>query len=138
MTAAIAVVGIAHGAAPAGASWLDQSSATHTLASDALAAPTAPSATHGPCNAVTGPTIRLSWTTTSSTWADGYEVGQSLVAGGPYTTTYTVAGQGTTTVTTPSLAFATTYYFVVKSTKQQWRSAPTAEVSFTTRALLCL
>lgn len=111
--------------------------ATTTLGAGVLAPPTNPAATHGPCTPLNA-SITVSWTPTTSAWADGYEILGSLVATGPFTPVATVNGVGTTSYTVNGLSFATTYHYVVKATKANWRSAATAVVSRTTLSALCL
>lgn len=116
----------------------DGDSATHTLSTNVLEPPTDPSTAAGPCTPGVAASIVVSWTATSSTWADGYEVLDSLVSGGPYTIVGTVSGVATTSYTVTGLDFATTYHYVVKATKGNWRSAATAQVSRTTPSPLCV
>ena len=59
--------------------------ATATYSTATLAAPTNLSSSAGTCVVAVGPSVVLTWTSSSSTWADGYEVLRSLLAGGPYT-----------------------------------------------------
>lgn len=119
------------------AAFTSSHTATTTLGTDVLALPTNPVATHGPCTPLNA-SITVSWTATTSTWADGYEILGSLLAIGPFTTVGTVNGVGTTSYTANGLAFGTTYHYVVKATKANWRSAPTAAVSRTTLSALCV
>lgn len=134
----VAVTALLVTASVALAQFADGDSASQSISTSSLQAPTNPAAGDGPCtNGVTA-SIVVSWTATSSTWADGYEVLGSLVSGGPYTTVGTVSGVSTTSYTVTGLAFATTYYYVVKATKGNWRSAATAQVSRTTLNPLCL
>jgi hypothetical protein len=111
--------------------------ASHTLSTAALASPSNPALGAGLCVVAVGDAINVSWTKTSSTWADGYEVLAGVVPGGPYTISKTVAGVDTQTTNLTGLSFLTTYYVVVKASKANWRSAATAEVSRTTRSPLC-
>lgn len=135
---AVAVAALLVTASVALAQFGDGDSATHSISTDSLPAPTNPSTAHGPCtNGVTA-SIVVSWTATASTWADGYEVLGSLVPGGPYSPVGTVSGRDTTSYTATGLAFATTYHYVVKATKGNWRSPPTGQVSRTTLSPLCL
>lgn len=116
---------------------IDTDTAAHTLSTDTLQPPTNPAAAHGPCTTGLSTSITVSWTATPSTWADGYEVLGSLVSGGPYVPMGTVSGVNTTSYTVGDLAFLTTYHFVVKATKGNWRSIATAQVSRTTLSALC-
>lgn len=118
--------------------WTDDATASASYTTASLAAPTNPATAAGVCTLVVGDRIDVSWTATASTWADGYEVLRSTTAGGPYSVAGTVVGQAVTTYTDGPLAFSTTYYYVVRSTKNNWRSADTAEVSRTTRSAVCV
>lgn len=119
------------------AAFTDSHTATTTLGTGVLAPPTNPAATHGPCTPLNA-SITISWTPTTSTWADGYEILGSLLATGPYTPLATVDGAATTSYTVNGLSFATTYHYVVQARKANWRSASTAPVSRTTLSALCV
>lgn len=135
---AVAVTALLVTASVALAQFADGDSASQSISTDALSPPTSPDTAHGPCTTGVTASIVVSWTATPSTWADGYEILGSLVSGGPYTTVGTVSGVSTTSYTVTGLAFATTYHYVVKATKGNWRSAPTSQVSRTTLNPLCL
>ena len=117
---------------------IDTDNAAHTLSTNTLLPPTNPAATHGPCTAGVSTSITVSWTATPSTWADGYEILGSLVSGGPYVAVGTVTGVNPTSYTATGLAFLTTYHYVVKATKGNWRSVATTQVSRTTLSALCV
>jgi hypothetical protein len=135
---AVAVAGLLVTASVALAQFADRDSASQSLSTNTLHPPTGPATAHGPCtNGVTA-SIVVSWTPTPSSWADGYEVLGSLVSGGPYTTMGNADGAGTAGYTVTGLAFATTYHFVVKAAKGNWRSTATPQVSRTTLSPLCL
>ena len=122
----------------ASAQWSDAAAGSGSYSSAVLAAPTSPATAAGVCVLLSGDQIVVSWTATSSTWADGYEVARANTSGGPYTVIGTTSGQSTTVFTDGPLAFSTTYFYVVRARKQSWRSAYTAEVSRTTKSALCL
>ena len=121
--------------------------ATHALLTDAqtvdantftvatLQPPTGLSATAS-CSGLQ-PRITLSWTATSSTFADGYDVLRSTANGGPYSQIAHVTGRTTTSYVNTGLNLNTTYYYVLRSTYGTWTSANTAQVQATT-ALICL
>lgn len=122
-------------AGAAGASWLSTDAASHSISTDQLQPPTDLAAANGPClllGLITTPSVDLTWTATTSTWADGYEILSSTTSGGPYSVVKTVSGQATTSTRIESLELNTTYYFVAQSTKHGWRSSSTAEVGITT------
>ena len=135
---ALAVIALLVTASVALAQFNDGDSASQSISTNTLQAPTNPATAHGPCTNGLTASIVVSWTATTSTWADGYEILGSLVSGGPYTAVGTVSGVSTTSYTVTGLAFATTYYYVVKATKGNWRSAPTSQVSRTTLSPLCV
>jgi fibronectin type III domain protein len=120
------------------AQFTDSGKAANTVSTDTLQPPTNPATANGPCTNGVSTSITVSWTATPSTWADGYEVLGSLVSGGPYTTVGMVSGRTTTTYTVTGLSFLTTYYYVVKATKGNWRSSATTQVSRTTLSALCV
>lgn len=135
--AAAAFLAGVHPAAMA-SGWSDTASAAASYSSGLLAPPTAPAAIPGTCDILTGDTVLVSWTPSSSTWADGYEVARSTAAGGPFSVVGTVVGGLTVTYLDTSVNFSTTYYYVVRATKFAWRSTDTSAVSRTTKSSLCL
>ncbi len=68
----------------------------------------------------------------------GYEILRSATADGPYLPVGVAAGQATESYTDAPLTFSTTYYYVIRAVRGNWRSVNTAEVSRTTRSALCL
>jgi hypothetical protein len=135
---AVAVAALLVTASVALAQFTDAGSATHSVSTSGLQPPSNPATAHGPCTNGLTASIVVSWTATPSTWADGYEILGSLISGGPYTAVGTVSGVATTSYTVTGLAFATTYHYVVKATKGNWRSGPTSQASRTTLSPLCL
>jgi hypothetical protein len=111
--------------------------ASASYATNTLAAPTNLAAAAGPCTVAVNPSVALTWTATSSTWADGYEILRSLVAGGPYASIATVSGVNTATYTDSTVLFSTVYRYVVRATKASWRSALSNEASITTPSPAC-
>jgi hypothetical protein len=108
-----------------------------TVSTATLQAPSAPATAAGSCTPGVGATIVVSWTPTSSTWADGYEVLRSLTSSGPFVAVGTASGQSTSSYANSGLLPSTAYYYVVKATKGGWRSAASAQVSRTTPTALC-
>jgi hypothetical protein len=113
-------------------------SASHTVSTGTLAAPTGLSAATGTCVILTSTQVNLSWTATSSTFADGYQILRSTTNGGPYTIIASVSGRSTTTFVDTTVAFSTTYYYVVKATRNLWRSTQSNQASVTTQTLVCV
>jgi len=124
-------------ASPAFASFSSSpSAASMTISSATLAAPTNLAASNS-CILSVSVKVKLTWTATSSTWADGYQIFRSTTNGGPYSSVGSVSGQSTTSFTDSSVAFLTTYYYVVQATKLNWRSPNSSQVSITTLSALC-
>lgn len=110
----------ANAAPPASAAFT--SNPAHPTLSASTGTLAAPSSLAASCFLLTPTHIRLNWTATSSTWADGYEILRSTTSGGPYTSVGTVSGRNTTMGdnTRPNTG---TFFYVVRATKQLWRSA---------------
>jgi hypothetical protein len=84
------------------------------------------------------PRITLTWTATSSTFADGYDVYRSTTSGGPYSSIAHVTGRTTASyVDASGLSLNTTYYYVLRSTAHSWSSANSTQTSAKT-PLICL
>lgn len=113
-------------------------SVSMSVGTGSLSAPSGLVSVNGTCVANVSISANLSWTATPSSFADGYEILRGTSAGGPYTSIATVSGQGTTTYVNTSLDFLTTYYYVVRATKNNWRSADSNQSSVTTLSTLCL
>jgi len=136
--AVVAVALVVCAASVAAAAFTSSASAGATYSSAALSPPTSPSTANGPCTVLSSASIRVSWSATPSSWADGYEVLRSTTSGGPYSVIGTVSGVSTVTYLNGSLPFSTTYHYVVRAMKGNWRSSATAQVSRTTLSFLCL
>ena len=111
--------------------------AQQAIASATIAPPTGLAAGNGVCVKNSSVRVDVTWTQTTSTFADGYEILRSTSAGGPFTTVGTVSGVGTKTFTDTGTAFSTAYYYIVKATRGAWRSAPSSVASVTTYGKLC-
>lgn len=106
-----------------------------SISTATLAAPASLTAVRGVCVPLASRSVNLSWTPTTSTFADGYEIFRSTTNGGPYASIATV---GLVTAHTDSgVAASTTYYYVVKAKKNLWRSANSPQASVTTPNGLC-
>lgn len=112
-------------------------STSHTLSTGTLEAPTSPATAAGTCLTLVGDEIVVTWTATSSLKADGYEILRA-VGTGTYVSHALVPGQATVSFTDTLLSFSTTYNYVVKAKKENWRSAGTSPVSRNTRTALCV
>ena len=141
VTACVAVVaGALLAGTPASANY--KATATggpQAISAATLVAPTGLSATAACTIGIPNSTVKinLSWTQTSSTFADGYEILRAVGAGS-YSTLTTVSGRGTTTYTDLAVAYSTTYSYKVEAKKNNWRSPPSAAASATTKSSLCL
>jgi len=108
------------------------SSGPMSLSSATLAPPSGTGATQVSCRNGKPPQISVSWTATSSGFATGYTIRRATTSGGPYSTVANVAiGATSYTDASASLAYTTTYYYVVDSTYLAW-TATSNEASVTT------
>jgi hypothetical protein len=114
-------------AVPARAAWGSSASG----AAVAHAATLAPTGTLTASCVTLSPAVRLDWAATSSSWVDGYEVRWGTT---PSTYSSNALTSGLT-YTTPALPLGT-YYFVVRATKNGWRSADSNEASKTIVSVL--
>lgn len=105
---------------------------SNAFSTTTLQPPTGTSAANGICVVLTSTAVTVSWTATTSTFADGYQIFRSTTSGGPYTSIGTVSGRTTTTFSDTTPAFNTTYYYVVQATKGSWRSANSNQASVKT------
>src|SRR5579864_303132 len=96
------------------------------VSSATLAAPTGAAATTSACTKHDATTIQVavSWTATSSAFANGYTIMRGTASGGPFTTVGNVSGRSTVTFTDTSgtMALSTNYYYVVVATFASWSS----------------
>ena len=125
-------------ATPVSAGWLSAAPAQQQLSTATLQPPTGTAAARGACVPVLSVEVDVTWTATASTFADGYRVFRSATSGGPYTLIGTVAGRTTTTFTDADVTFLTTYHYVVQATRNLWRSANSAQASYTTPTPACV
>ncbi len=109
-----------------------------TYSSGTLGPPTAVAAANGACTVLTSTSVNLSWTATASAFADGYQVLRSTTSGSGYASVGSVSGRTTSSFTDTTPAFLTTYYYVVRSTRNTWRSGNSNEATVTTPTPLCV
>lgn len=127
--AAVLATGTALIAGPALAGFDAQSAAqSHVIASGTLAAPTGLTAV---CKLTPSLRVNLSWTQTSSPFADGYQILRSTTSGSGYASVGTVSGRGTTTFADTTVSLTTTYYYVVSATRNSWTSPNSNQASVT-------
>lgn len=106
----------------------------NALSTAELLAPTGPSATAS-CDGVGRAKVVLGWTVAAR--ADGYDVLRSTTNGGPYTNVQHVTGGSSVSASDRSLSTGTTYYYVLRTTRNNWTSANSSQVQATTPGL-CL
>jgi hypothetical protein len=125
-------------AVPVSATWQSAALVPQQLSTATLAPPTGTAAARGACFPVLSVEVDVTWTASSSTFADGYQVFRSATSDGPYTLIGTVAGRTTTTFTDADVTFLTTYHYVVQATRNLWRSVNSTQASFTTPTPACV
>jgi hypothetical protein len=103
-----------------------------SITSSTLASATSLAAT-GQCQLVVTPTVKLTWTPTTSTYATSYKLFRSATSGGPYALQATISGRATATFTdTTNVSGLTTYYYVIQATYANWSSVNSAQATGTT------
>jgi hypothetical protein len=135
LVAALIIVAVL--AAPALADWNVSASRSQTVATGTLLAPTGLTAVNGACAASLYWHVNLSWTATTSTSADGYEILRSITSGGPYTPLGTVVGRTTTTFVDTTPTFTRSYFYVVRAKRNLWRSPDSNQATVTTPRRNC-
>jgi hypothetical protein len=124
-------------AAGAFADFATNISTSQTLATATLAPPTNTGAAQVSCKNNKPPQINITWTPSASSFTTGYTIYRSTTDGSGYTQIGTT-GSSSTSFTDPSttLAYNTTYYYVVDSAAQSW-SARSAQAQVTTLGSKC-
>lgn len=79
----------------------------------------------------------VGWTASTSPAVAGYSIYRSGTSGGPYTLLGTVTGRTTTSYHDSATDWSTTYYYVVASTRNAWKSPNSSQVSITTSNKNC-
>jgi hypothetical protein len=101
----------------------DGDTMTAALSTDTLNPPTSLAATDGT-------SALLTWVATPDTYAAGYELQRAMVSGGPYALVSTITPRTTVTASdTP--ASSGTYYYILQSVFQNWRSVDSNQTSAT-------
>jgi hypothetical protein len=108
------------------------------MSSGTLASPTGVTAVNGACAILSSTKVDLTWTASASTFATGYVILRSTTSGSGYTSIGSVSGRSTTTFTDSTSAFSTTYYYVVRATRNNWLSANSNQASIATPTVLCV
>jgi hypothetical protein len=123
LAATMSLAGAILGGAPAIslARLTDSAASTVAIATDTLDPPTGLSATGGA-------TAALVWTPTVDTYAAGYEIQRGTASGGPYALVATVTPRSAS-ATTDTPASNGTYYYVLRSTFQNWTSVDSNQAS---------
>jgi hypothetical protein len=101
----------------------DADTTTEALSTDTLNPPTSLAATGGT-------SASLTWGATPDTYAAGYELQRATVSGGPYSVVATITPR-TTVATTNTPPASGTYYYVLRSTFQNWLSVNSNQASAT-------
>ncbi|MHB8296446.1 MAG: signal peptidase I [Acidimicrobiales bacterium] len=122
---------------PAWAMITGTAGSAHSLSSASLAAPTNPNVALAACSPGGTDAATVTWTPTSSQWADGYLVMRADTPGAAGSIAAHLTGQATSSYTDVGLALSRTYYYSIEATKHAWTSTPTAEVAVTTRDGAC-
>ncbi len=78
--------------------------------------------------------VTLGWAETLSTFADGYDIYRSSTDGAPYAKIDRVIGRTTTAFANQGLAVGTTYFYIVRSTANNWTSVDSDQAQATTPA----
>ena len=117
--------------AVAHASWsASQTAGPMSLAAATVAPPTGLGATPD-CQRGTRNWIVLSWTASASSFADGYEIFRST-GGGAFVSLGVVSGGATAVFSDQTVAFSTSYSYVVQTSYSAWRSVDSNSVAITT------
>jgi hypothetical protein len=120
----VAILGSATGTARTTLARLtDTDASTQSVATDTLNPPTSLAATGGT-------SASLSWVATTDTYASGYEIWRSTVNGSGYALVGTATPR-TATSATDSPGSLGTYYYVLRSVFQNWRSLNSNQASAT-------
>src|SRR5437867_2697610 len=107
-------------AAPTLATFGSLRTPTATFATDTLLPPTG-------LGAVGGSTVALTWVQSASTYAAGYNVLRSITSGTGYVQIGTATPRSAVSYTDSPASG--TYYYVLTTFDQNWRSAQTSQVS---------
>ena len=113
---------------PVRSGWWDTSNAALTVTSGSLAPATALSATL--TGTVVAPTVSLTWTPTTTTYATGYRVFRDTDTGA-YAQIATVDGRTTSSTVDSTVAASTTYTYYLRAYVSSW-TANSATVTITT------
>ena len=120
---AVAMLGVAAGAPPTTLARLaDTATSTQSISTDTLDPPTSLAATGGA-------SIGLSWVATVDAYASGYEIWRSTTSGSGYA----LMGSATprSAISATDSPIAGTYYYVLRSYFQNWRSLDSNQASAT-------
>ena len=108
------------------------------MSSGTLASPTGVTAVKGTCSILSSTQVNVSWSASASTFATGYTILRSTTSGSGYASVGSVSGPSTTSFTDTTPAFSTTYYYVVRATRNNWVSANSNQATVTTPTALCV
>jgi hypothetical protein len=113
-------------------------SASASISTGTLAAPTGVAAARGTCTILTATSVNVTWVQSASSFASGYDILRSTTNGSGYALVGTVAGRATTSFVDTTVTFSTTYYYVVRASRNAWRSVNSNQASVTTATVLCV
>ena len=144
----MAVVGVAltavvvtrAGVAGAAGGFTTSVSATNSVSSATLQPPTGLSLSND-CHVLGQTDVRLNWTASNSPFRTGYDIRRSPTLNGTYVTVGSVTGTPpANTYLDTSTAHSTTYYYVVRTTRNSWGwlSVSTTPVQIGTPSTLCI
>ena len=122
-----AVIGIALAAAIVAAAPVTLARFTTTVETEASFATGSIRPPTGLAASVAGPVVTLTWSPTTSSAATGYDVLRSATSGTGYGVVASVTPR--TAATTTDHPGAGTWYYVLRSSLQNWRSGPSNEAS---------
>jgi hypothetical protein len=109
------------------------------MSSGTLASPTGVTAVNGTCTVLpSGRQINLSWSASLSTFATGYTILRSTTSGSGYASIGSVSGRSTTNFIDSTPVASTTYFYVVRATRNNWVSANSNQATVTTPTVLCV
>jgi hypothetical protein len=109
------------------------------MSSGTLASPTGVTAVRGTCTVLpSARQVNLSWSATASTFATGYVILRSTTSGSGYASVGSVSGRLTTSYIDSAPMASTTYFYVVRATRNNWVSANSNQASITTPTVLCV
>jgi hypothetical protein len=112
-------------------------SGQQSVSAGVLQPPTGLAAAQGPCANNRSTAVALSWKASTSAFAAGYAVWRSGGGSAAYVMVGTAGGGSATGFTDTTVAFSTTYSYVVRAARAGWTSAAAGPVAITTLSKTC-